>query len=86
MVFADNPDLLQFALEFGDRVDKAAGQTDARFHSHVMPRWHGGVDDPRGGNRNMLGGLGNYHTEIPPTATARAECMTTKHDSHSQLL
>lgn len=38
----------------------AAGQTVPHFHWHVMPRWDGDVEDPRGGIRHMFAGKGNY--------------------------
>jgi histidine triad (HIT) family protein len=39
----------------------AAGQTVPHFHYHVMPRWNGDIEDPRGGIRHMLPDMGNYH-------------------------
>lgn len=38
----------------------AAGQTVPHFHWHVMPRWNGDAEDPRGGIRHMFEGKGNY--------------------------
>jgi diadenosine tetraphosphate (Ap4A) HIT family hydrolase len=34
----------------------AAGQTVMHVHLHVIPRYHGDVQDPRGGIRWVLGG------------------------------
>ncbi|PRQ01230.1 DEAD/DEAH box helicase family protein [Enhygromyxa salina] len=38
----------------------AAGQTVAHLHVHVIPRWDGDVDDPRGGVRFVIPERGNY--------------------------
>ncbi len=32
----------------------AAGQATPHVHVHVVPRWHGDVEDPRGGIRRAL--------------------------------
>jgi ATP adenylyltransferase len=39
----------------------AAGRTIDHMHYHLMPRWVGDVEDPRGGVRHMFAGKGNYH-------------------------
>jgi diadenosine tetraphosphate (Ap4A) HIT family hydrolase len=39
----------------------AARQTVPHFHWHVMPRWQGDTEDPRGGIRHMFAGMGNYY-------------------------
>lgn len=38
----------------------AAGQTVDHLHVHVIPRYRGDVDDPRGGIRHVIPGRGNY--------------------------
>ena len=38
----------------------AAGQTVFHFHCHVIPRYEGDMDDPRGGVRNVIPGMGDY--------------------------
>ena len=38
----------------------AAGQTVSHVHIHVIPRYRGDVDDPRGGIRHVIPDKGNY--------------------------
>jgi diadenosine tetraphosphate (Ap4A) HIT family hydrolase len=38
----------------GANVGQAAGQTVFHFHVHVIPRYHGDVEDPRGGLRKVI--------------------------------
>jgi diadenosine tetraphosphate (Ap4A) HIT family hydrolase len=44
----------------GFNVGEAAGQTVFHLHVHVIPRYHGDVDDPRGGVRHVIPSRGNY--------------------------
>jgi len=37
----------------GVNIGEAAGQTIAHLHIHVIPRYEGDVEDPRGGVRNV---------------------------------
>ena len=43
----------------------AAGQTVDHLHVHVIPRYRGDVDDPRGGIRHVIPGRGNYLAPVP---------------------
>jgi diadenosine tetraphosphate (Ap4A) HIT family hydrolase len=38
----------------------AAGQTVFHFHCHVIPRYNGDMEDPRGGVRHCVQGKGRY--------------------------
>jgi superfamily II DNA or RNA helicase/diadenosine tetraphosphate (Ap4A) HIT family hydrolase len=44
----------------GINVGEAAGQTVHHLHVHVIPRYRGDMDDPRGGVRHVIPGRGNY--------------------------
>ncbi len=44
----------------GMNCGKAAGQTIMHFHCHLIPRYWGDMDDPRGGVRNCIPDKGNY--------------------------
>jgi diadenosine tetraphosphate (Ap4A) HIT family hydrolase len=44
----------------GFNAGEAAGQTVAHLHIHVIPRYKGDVEDPRGGIRHVIPGKGNY--------------------------
>lgn len=46
----------------GFNAGEAAGQTVDHLHLHVIPRYIGDVEDPRGGIRHALPGRGNYLT------------------------
>ncbi|WP_437971076.1 DEAD/DEAH box helicase family protein [Sorangium sp. So ce260] len=54
----------------GINAGEAAGQTVMHLHVHVIPRFRGDVDDPRGGVRHVIPGKGNYLAARPaPLAT-----------------
>ena len=44
----------------GMNCGAAAGQTVFHFHCHVIPRYEGDVENPRGGIRNVMPGMGDY--------------------------
>ena len=44
----------------GVNIGEAAGQTVFHLHVHVIPRYEGDVDDPRGGVRCVVPGKANY--------------------------
>lgn len=44
----------------GINAGEAAGQTVMHLHVHVIPRYRGDVEDPRGGVRHVIPGKGNY--------------------------
>jgi diadenosine tetraphosphate (Ap4A) HIT family hydrolase len=44
----------------GVNIGKAAGQTVMHVHLHVIPRYFGDMEDPRGGVRHVIPAKGNY--------------------------
>ncbi len=44
----------------GMNCGAAAGQTVFHFHCHVIPRYFGDMENPRGGVRHSVEGKGNY--------------------------
>ncbi|WP_338046597.1 DEAD/DEAH box helicase family protein [Polyangium spumosum] len=53
----------------GINAGEAAGQTVMHLHVHVIPRYRGDVDDPRGGVRHVIPGKGNYLENRPDPLT-----------------
>ena len=44
----------------GMNCGTTAGQTVMHFHCHVIPRYHGDMENPRGGIRHCIEGKGYY--------------------------
>lgn len=44
----------------GNNEGEAAGRTIHHLHIHIIPRYFGDVENPRGGIRHIIPGLGNY--------------------------
>ncbi|MFM8934059.1 MAG: HIT family protein, partial [Gemmataceae bacterium] len=44
----------------GFNAGEAAGQTVPHVHIHVIPRYRGDMEDPRGGVRHVIPEKGNY--------------------------
>ena len=51
-----NPDGYNFGINSGE----VSGQTIPHLHLHVIPRYKGDVEGPRGGIRHVIPGKGNY--------------------------
>ena len=48
------------AFNIGVNCGEVAGQTIDHAHIHIIPRYHGDVEDPRGGVRHVIPGKGYY--------------------------
>jgi len=53
-----NPDGFNVGINNGE----AAGQTISHLHVHLIPRYEGDMEDPRGGVRHVIPERGNYKT------------------------
>ncbi|WP_243836132.1 HIT family protein [Sphingobacterium paludis] len=53
---AHSPDGYNIGINCG----AAAGQTVLHFHCHVIPRYAGGMNNPRGGVRDVIPNKGKY--------------------------
>ena len=62
---SDAPD----GYNVGFNAGAAAGQTVMHLHVHVIPRFVGDMDDPRGGVRHVIPSRGNYLHTTPPLAS-----------------
>lgn len=47
-------------FNIGFNMNEAAGQTVFHTHIHIIPRYKGDVENPRGGIRNVIPGMGDY--------------------------
>lgn len=56
------------AYNIGINAGQAAGQTIFHLHVHVIPRYYGDVDDPRGGVRHVIPSNGNYPPGVQDTS------------------
>ncbi len=63
----------------GFNAGAAAGQTVEHLHVHVIPRFHGDMDDPRGGVRHVIPSRGNYLPNIDPLATGGEDNPFARH-------
>ena len=55
-----NSDQSVNGFNIGINSGETAGQTIFHCHIHLIPRRTGDVDNPRGGVRNIIPGMGNY--------------------------
>ena len=44
----------------GVNEGEAAGRTIHHLHFHIIPRYYGDLENPRGGIRNIIPGMGDY--------------------------
>ena len=58
-------------FNIGINVGEAAGQTVSHLHVHLIPRYTGDVEDPRGGVRYVIPERGNYLSVRDTPATYR---------------
>jgi superfamily II DNA or RNA helicase/diadenosine tetraphosphate (Ap4A) HIT family hydrolase/SOS-response transcriptional repressor LexA len=63
----------------GFNAGAAAGQTVMHLHVHVIPRFRGDMDDPRGGVRHVVPSKGNYLRQIEPLATGGEDDPFARH-------
>lgn len=60
----------------GFNMREAAGQTVFHFHLHVIPRYLGDVEDPRGGVRHVVPSKANYLAPPPPDTSDHKRLIT----------
>ncbi len=59
----------------GVNVGAAAGQTVFHLHIHVIPRFVGDVDDPRGGVRHVIPAKANYALDVEGSAVSARDAL-----------
>jgi len=47
-------------FNLGVNIGESAGQTVMHLHMHIIPRYTGDVENPRGGVRHVIPGKGDY--------------------------
>lgn len=57
-------------FNIGVNVGEAAGQTVGHLHVHLIPRYRGDVENPRGGVRHIIPGKGDYLSDSFVAASA----------------
>ena len=62
-------ELVPDGYNVGFNAGVAAGQTVMHLHVHVIPRFRGDMEDPRGGVRHVIPSKGNYLRQRVPPAT-----------------
>jgi superfamily II DNA or RNA helicase/diadenosine tetraphosphate (Ap4A) HIT family hydrolase/SOS-response transcriptional repressor LexA len=63
----------------GFNAGAAAGQTVPHLHVHVIPRFLGDMDDPRGGVRHVIPSQANYLRQAAPLATGGDDDPFSRH-------
>jgi superfamily II DNA or RNA helicase/diadenosine tetraphosphate (Ap4A) HIT family hydrolase/SOS-response transcriptional repressor LexA len=63
----------------GFNAGAAAGQTVMHLHVHVIPRYRGDMDDPRGGVRHVIPSKANYLRAVAPLATGGDDDPFSRH-------
>lgn len=63
----------------GFNAGEAAGQTVMHLHVHVIPRFKGDMDDPRGGVRYVIPSRGNYLRVVAPLTTGGQDDPFARH-------
>jgi superfamily II DNA or RNA helicase/HKD family nuclease len=63
----------------GFNAGEAAGQTVMHLHLHVIPRYLGDMDDPRGGVRHVIPSKGNYLQSAKPLSTGGEKDPFSRH-------